>query len=300
MRIAIVGDVHLMEKPPRHRKDNFLTAALDKLEYIASMNDKVIILGDLFHTSNNSSYLFNRVFASLNKFPNKFLAIPGNHDIFHNNMNSLDRTTLGSLVQTGVIDLKTSGFDIDGTHFEVSMVMKDIEKIPVDENNTNILLGHNYFDMEEFAPKETFTREELAKLNYNIVFLGHDHKPHEEEFIENSILIRMGSLTRIDNQDYNESRPIQYYRYDTSTNTYQTLKVPYRASEDVFLEGSFVKQGKKKDMFSFATLSKVLDNFDNQNKVKNSLHKTLVKQGTPRESIDFIQDLYKEENVTYN
>ena len=48
MKIGIVGDVHLSNNI-RCRKDDFLTTALDKLDFVASNNDKVIILGDLFH-----------------------------------------------------------------------------------------------------------------------------------------------------------------------------------------------------------------------------------------------------------
>ena len=47
MKIAIVGDTHITEYI-REREDNYLNAVLLKLEYIATHNDKVIILGDLF------------------------------------------------------------------------------------------------------------------------------------------------------------------------------------------------------------------------------------------------------------
>ena len=40
-KIAIVGDVHLVERNHSCRKDSFLETALGKLEYIAQNNDYV-------------------------------------------------------------------------------------------------------------------------------------------------------------------------------------------------------------------------------------------------------------------
>ena len=39
-----------------------------------------------------------------------------------------------------------------------------------------------------------------------MAFLGHDHSPYDEEFIGQTTLVRMGSLTRIDTQEYNKDR----------------------------------------------------------------------------------------------
>ena len=55
--IGIFIDPHITDRH-RCRQDNFLETVLEKIDYIASNNDYVIICGDLFHTNSNSNYIF--------------------------------------------------------------------------------------------------------------------------------------------------------------------------------------------------------------------------------------------------
>ena len=132
----------------RCRSDNFLEVALAKLDYVASNNDYVVICGDLFHTNTNSHLIFNKVYKLLMKHQGKFYAIPGNHDLLHNNLSMLEKTTIGSLALTGALNLKFDKFTIDGVEFQASLVMKDLNKIPLDKTNSKVLIGHNYLELE--------------------------------------------------------------------------------------------------------------------------------------------------------
>lgn len=299
MKIAIVGDPHISEKTPRCRVDNYLETVLGKLEFIAKNNDKVIILGDLFHIHSNSTLLFNLVYQMFSKYPNKFISILGNHDIFHNNISALNRTTIGSLVYTGVLDLKLSGFELDGVQFEVSNVLKDMDKIPVDKNNEKILLGHNFYNME-LSPKESFTHDDIEKLNYKIVFLGHDHKPYDEEFVGNSILIRMGSLTRIDTQEYNKERKIYYYQLDTETMEYSKVPVPCKSITEVYNENAYDKVRLVKTQLSFSDIGAVLAKFNKQKEGSISLDKVLVNLGATTKQRNYIKFMHELSGVDYN
>ena len=299
MKIAIVGDPHISEKTPRCRIDNYLETVLGKLEYIAKNNDKVIILGDLFHIHSNSTLLFNTVYKVFAKYPNKFISILGNHDVFHNNISALNRTTIGSLYYTGVLDLKLKGFELGGIRFEVSNVLKDMSKIPVDKDNESILLGHNYYGTE-LSPKETFSREDITKLNYKMVFLGHDHKPYDEEFVGNSILVRMGSLTRIDTQDYNKDRKIYYYQLDSETMEYDKLPVPCKSTTEVYNENAYNKVKVIKNQLSFSDISAVLAKFNKQKEGNISLDKVLKELGATVKQRDYIKFMHELSNVEYN
>jgi len=298
-KIAVCTDVHICERNMRCRKDNYLEAALSKLDYIANNSDKVIVAGDLFHICSNSTYLFNKCYNFFSKHKNKFIIVPGNHDTFHGNYTMLDRTTLGSLYYTDAIDLRMSGFEIDGVEFEVSLVMKDTESIPVDTDNNKILIGHNYYEMD-LAPKESLTKEDIKKLNYYMVILGHDHKPYEEEFVGNSILIRMGSLTRIDVQDYNENRELCYYEIDSKTKDYTRKVVPCKNTNEVYIDGAFKKIGKKHNTMSFTDIADVLEKFKKQSEGNISLHKVLKRLKTPEKSIDYVKQVHRLCNVDYS
>ena len=295
-KIGIVADPHVTDRH-RCRQDNFLETVIRKLDYVAQNNDYVIILGDLFHINNNSNYIFYRMYKLLTKHKGKFIAIPGNHDLMHNNLNMLEKTTIGSLALTSALQLKFNEFEIGKAQFAVSHVMKDLSKISVDGENSKVLIGHNYYGTE-LCPKETLTREDLVKLNYNLVFLGHDHKPYEEEFIGNSTLIRMGSLTRIDTQEYNRTRKIYYYQLDSETLEYEKIEVPSEEVNKVYTPEAFDKIGRKKDEISFVQIGDVLARFKKKTTGINSLHERLTKIATEKE-IDYIRSLHELNNVRY-
>lgn len=295
-KIGIVIDPHVTDRH-RCRQDNFLDTVIEKLDYVAQNNKYVLILGDLFHTNSNSNYIFYRMYKLFTKHKGKFIAIPGNHDLLHNNLNMLEKTTIGSLALTGALNLRFKGFRIGKAQFEVSHVMKDMDNIPIDTNNEKILIGHNYYEMD-LTPKESFTKEDITKLNYKLVFLGHDHKPYEEEFIGNSILIRMGSLTRIDAQEYNKTRKIYYYQLDSETLEYEKLEVPCKATSEVYTPEAFDRIGRKREDISFVQIGDVLARFKKRTTGVNSLHERLKKIATERE-IEYIKSLHELNNVRY-
>ena len=295
-KIGIVVDPHITDRH-RCRRDNFLETALNKLDFIASRNDYVIICGDLFHTNTNSHLIFNKVYKLFMKHKGKFFAIPGNHDLLHNNIGMLEKTTIGSLALTGALHLEFDKFKIDEVEFQVSHVIKDLSKIPIDETNSKVLIGHNYLEPVG-TEKEWFTKEEIRKLNYKLVFLGHDHQPHEEEYIGNSTLIRMGSLTRIDTQPYNKGRGIFYYQLNTEDLSYIKEEVPHKSAEGIFTVEAFQRIGRKKEDITFIQIGNVLSKFKKKDSTNNSLHNKLKKIATDKE-IEYIKTLHELYNVRY-
>ena len=295
-KIGILIDPHITDRH-RCRCDNFLDTALDKLDFIASNNDYVVIAGDLFHTSSNTNYIFYKVYQLMTKHAGKFFAIPGNHDLVHNNLEALEKTTIGSLALTGALSLQFNTFKIDNAEFQVSHVFKNIETLPVDETNSKVLIGHNYLEMPAVA-KESFTREELRNLNYKLVFLGHDHKPYDEELLGESILIRMGSLTRIDTQLYNKDRKIYYYQLDSQTLEYEKKEVPSQPVRQIYTEEAYNRMGRVKEEISFIKIGDVLSKFKKKQGGVNSLHEKLIKIASQPE-IDYIKTVHELSNVRY-
>lgn len=295
-KIGICIDPHITDRH-RCRQDNFMETVIKKLDFIASNNDYVLIPGDFFHTCSNSNYIFYRVYKLMMKHKGKFIGFPGNHDLLHNNISALEKTTIGSLAITGALRLEMNSFKIGKADFQVSHVVKELKKIPKDELNSRILIGHNYFEMMG-VPKESFTREEIRDLNYKLVFLGHDHQPHEEELIGNSILIRMGSLTRIDTQPYNKDRKIYYYQLDTETLEYEKIEVPAKPTSDIYTEEAFNRIGKIKQDISFIKIGDVLAKFKKKQGGVNSLNERLLKIASQKE-IDYIKMLHDTNNIRY-
>ena len=303
-KIGVCIDIHLIERNFRCRSGNFFETALNKLEYIAQNNDAVVIAGDLFHIHNNSTLFFNTVHALFNKYKGKFHAIPGNHDVFNRNINALNRTTLGSLYYTGVLNLHLKPWDICGLHFVPVLVDDNPDKIPVDVDNRDILIAHKFYE-NGFTPDESLTKDDIRRLGYKVAFLGHDHKPYDEEYVGQTTVIRMGSLTRIDTQSYNKDREICYYQITTSGDgefEYTRQVVPSQSSKDCYVEEAYQHMcsiGNVKKEISFIQVGDVIAKLTRRTGGVNSLDKTLRRLGTPEESIEDIKFKHEINNIQY-
>ena len=303
-KIGIVIDPHLVESNPRCRSDRFLETALAKLEYVAKENDYVVIAGDLFHVHNNGTLFFNTVHTLFNKYKDKWHAIPGNHDVFNRNVNALNRTTLGSLYYTGVLNLHTKPWELYGLTFVPCLVDTDPKKIQVDADNSDILIAHKFFE-NGFCPDESLTKDDIRRLNYKAVFLGHDHKPYDEEFVGNSPVIRMGSLTRIDTQVYNKDREIAYYQITTSGDgefEFERKVIPSTPANKCYMDEAYQHMcsvGTAKKEVSFVQIGDVLAKLTRRTGGVNSLDKTLRKLGTPDKSIEDIKWKHELNNISY-
>lgn len=303
-KIGILIDPHLVERSARCRKDSYLETALGKLEYVIKNNDYVIIAGDLMHIHNNSTLFFNTLFTLFNKYKGKVHAIPGNHDVFSRNLSALNRTTLGSLFYTGAIDLHMTPWKLGGINFVPVLVDTDPDLIPVDENNDSIMIAHKFYQ-QQFDPEESLFEEDIRRLNYNLCFLGHDHKPYPEEYVGTSTVIRMGSLTRMDTQCYNKDREIVYYQITTDEDgkyTYDRVVIPHKPLKEVYTEEAYAKMTsgeEKREIVSFIQIGDVLSKLNKHSEGSNSLDKTLRRIGTPQDSIDDIKFRHNMNNVQY-
>lgn len=301
MKIAIVGDPHI-STGFRARVDDYLHTVLNKISEIADNNDKVIFLGDVFDTSAMPTLVFNETYKLLSKYDkDKFHTILGNHDLFHRNLKALNRTTIGSLNLTQVLHVHTEPFTIGGYNFVPVMTDDDVSKIPVaDDNYTDsVLLGHKYFEFY-LCPEESFTKEDIEKLKYRWVFLGHDHCPYNAMQIGQSVLYRPGSLTRTTADLYNKDREIHYYQIDTEADDVSMQNVSSLPSDQVYLKGSFDKKEEKVARPKQSNLVKLLARFDRRQKSNVSLDKTLLSIGGTQEQVQYLRELHRMHNIKYN
>ena len=302
-KIGIVIDPHLAERAHRCRKDNFLEVALDKLEFVAKNNDYVIIAGDLFHIHNNSTLFFNTVHTLFNKYRGKFHAIPGNHDVFNRNLQALNRTTLGSLYYTDVLNLHLEPWELCGLTFVPCMVDTDPASLPKGDDKS-IMIAHKFFN-NTFTPEESLTREDVAMWDYPVIFLGHDHKPYPTEYIGETSVIRMGSLTRIDTQVYNKDRDIVYYQINTDETgefSYELKIIPTKTTKECYVEEAYQHMCSidvPKKQMSFANLGQALSKLTRRTGGVNSLDNTLRELKAPEKSISDIRWRHEINGIQY-
>ena len=300
MKIAIVGDPHIATGF-RARVDDYLHAVLNKIKMIAEENDAVIFLGDMFDTSAMPTYVFNLTYKELAPFKGKLHTILGNHDMFHRNLSSLNKTTIGSLDLTEGITIHTKPFTLGSLEFVPVMTDDEYDSIPVDDN-TRVLLCHKYYEML-VCPEESLDAKELCDLGYRWVFMGHDHQPYEPIDLGSTILYRPGSLTRTTVDMYNKDRKIRYYQIDTKEKTVTEKPVLTIPSEQVFLQGSFDKSEEKdkKIKTDMQSLSKLLSRFDRKKLSNLSLEEVMKDRlDATKEQVLYIRELHRMHNIKYN
>lgn len=161
------------------------------------------------------------------------------HDEIFDRLDSLDRTSLGLLFETKAIEhldyikVKVCGrvVNIIGCDFP-----EDFRSI-TNFNEYNIGVAHKFYEYD--LSDESLKKEDLSKLGYNLLILGHDHVPYNTvtemtDFGKVSI-IRPGSFMRGTSHSYNTKRRV----FIDTLEIGEGIKVirdvlPVKAPEEVF------------------------------------------------------------------
>lgn len=110
IRLLYFTDSHIRGSNPRARVDDFPAALKSKLREIWKLADEhqcqaVICGGDLFDRP-DPAYIVAGEFASvLSECPAPLYTVPGNHEIYGYNLDTVPRTVLGLLAQIEVVQL---------------------------------------------------------------------------------------------------------------------------------------------------------------------------------------------------
>ena len=122
MRFLIFGDLHIADKAPAGRVDDYMETVLGKLDSIAALCKKykaefAVSLGDVYHIKqpNRVSHsLVQRLIEAFKDFPCKVYVVPGNHDYGPEGIDSLHKQPLGTLEKAGAVELllEMKGFGV--------------------------------------------------------------------------------------------------------------------------------------------------------------------------------------------
>lgn len=208
-RVMFVGDVHLSDRQPKNRLDNYCEAIKAKLTECLVLAeerelDAVVLLGDLFETFEVGPLLRNQTLDILKGLPNgnKPWSFPiyvcvGNHDL--DSSLNLEKTTLGTLINAGYL-IKTSyepSLGISFAHFTATLD-KDIKEGYLTTSPAIIWVCHASISTaldryEEF----TFLFENTPlHPNTNLVISGHIHHAMDQVRSDGKRFINPGAISR--------------------------------------------------------------------------------------------------------
>ena len=288
MATAIIGDLHAPDTKPKSRMDDYPTTCIDKLESILKLYKYVIILGDLFHSSSVSTEYCNKLIKRLKPYKGRLHSILGNHDASYRTLN-LDKTDMGTLINSDVIDLHLESFELEGISYDVASVVPEL-KLP--EKKSDILLGHFYLD-NNLAPKESLSMKDLK--NYQYVFLGHDHSPYSTIVTETTNVYRMGSFMRNTADGYNLVRDtITYAIIDKGVVSLNQLKVV--PAKEVFIPEAYNNMDRAiNKICDLSNLDNLISNFKKRNPSESiSTLKILQELETPEASMEYLKLIHEQ------
>lgn len=302
-KIYFVPDVHLQEYSPRSRKDSYPTTILEKLEYIVNVvnenNGICIFLGDIFNAVNlpmNYMYRIIDVFKKFNKVP---YMIYGNHDLARNNPELMDRTPLGLLETTGLVQqlqhLEIEGkVVIDGAHY-TQAIQPASQLTSTISPMKKICVAHVFFE-DKFAEHYNLRVEDCVKLGYDYYVLGHLHDRMPVYKCNAFEVYRIGSLSRgTANENQLTRDEVFILEYDTLLDEFKDVSIPCLPARDVFKESVFLRKEEKQNMdkildnlifTSNDSIYDVLDKSEQKKEVKDVVEQYLQSAGIFRENIN--------------
>lgn len=267
----VVGDVHLCDKAPSCRVDNYFETCLKKLEFILNycidnQIQLIIIEGDFFHKQQIPIPYLTRVIKALNdkkieyKQKNKsdlfITTIIGNHDLPFENYKFIERSPIYLLFEAGVllhfrfIEMTNNNEIINISGFDYA---KEIEKSTVENE---CCIAHCFYGYDFVKPiqdetkehsKDRLTESQAKELGYKVYFLGHDHSFYGIDEKSNYYIVRSGSLLRNSSHVQQINRLPCFYHVKYNQGSYDFIKVLVSNAEQgisVFTKQSINKPKK--------------------------------------------------------
>lgn len=234
VNLTFVTDIHLADRTPGRRRDNYKEAILNKLQYASQLTNKVrgvcICGGDVFHRKAPSQNSHSLVEASTNvfrSFPGECVyGVVGNHDFSEDNIETLPKQPLGVLIAAGVyrsitepvlftprdesIEVMVIGFDYKDT--ETTLEALESVKLHISSfTGYKVAVIHQVGRPGEdgdFFGEKTIGYNSLTKYGFDIVLWGHDHSRVDLKKVGNTYHLHYGSLSRASLSTDEVDRPV--------------------------------------------------------------------------------------------
>lgn len=245
-------DIHLADKNPPSRKDNYLNSLLDKIEQakdicIQRKVDVALCAGDVFHLKSplkNSHFLVSSTISLLKQFPCPVLSIYGNHDIRQDNKSTLTKQPFYTLVKSGAVQyLEDSYFNqgsirIFGMDYVSNPEYADFNRENQGEK-VQICVAHvnasSKFD--DLFGERVYTYQKLSETSPDVFVFGHYHPDQGIEIIANKHFINVGSLSRgsLKKDELSRIPNLGYIEVDDSYNiTCEKIPLKVLKSSEIF------------------------------------------------------------------
>lgn len=218
-------DIHFGKKCSI-RLDDVDQAIIEKLEQVLKIciNDNIQVVltaGDIFDGVNISRSALFKAWEIFNKFKTSGItvfAIFGNHDEFRGNVNFRHETPLDFLIKTQVVTKYPEELIIctDNKNYSITGFDYYEELKPCNQSDyESVMIAHLFYNNAFMGGSHNLEDEDLKKLGYHNVVLGHDHSKYKNVVTKDGINIyRFGSLARVSTTQSELEREIGVMKFD--------------------------------------------------------------------------------------
>lgn len=254
VRGLIVGDVHLADRPPSIRTEDYAEQILAKLRQTVKIAahhevDFVAWAGDVFHVKapgRTSHWLVQQAVDVGQGYGVPWLIVPGNHDMQHDRLDSLDRAPLGVLFKSGAIPLIGTHVLPKGAVFGIPWLWDWKVELPrwlrqfrEDDLEPGLLVTHAPLTTPgRSLPFQTIDSEDWAELAERPgadVYYGHMHDPDGEFEAGGMTFANWGAISRGSLHESTLRRRPAVSIYDTEEKQrFRRLELEHLPAERVF------------------------------------------------------------------
>ena len=253
----VINDIHLSDRPPSVCTEAYQDDLFDLLAQCATIAadrhlDAVILAGDVFHhklplRTSHSSVM--RLIELANTFPCPVYAVPGNHDLAHDRIASLDETQpLGVVFASGAIALlDTWATDLphpvygvpwlgDFTDDTVTDYLHDW-RTRLKPDTPGLVVAHApLYPPGHELPYEFYPARAWAQAmgGHGTVAYGHVHEPHGVYTVDGVTFTNPGALSRGSLHEHNLTRDLAVSIWDPTTGAVDQITLDHKPAADVF------------------------------------------------------------------
>lgn len=228
MKILFLTDDHKRGTSPENRKDNFPATVAAKLREVVEIAcqeevDYILHGGDFFDVPAPALSICADFLEIYQQFPAPVYVVPGNHDLFGHNPETLHRTMLGFAARLGVVKLlgreplylEKDGVRVQLTgqcyHYDIDRRDPKEDYVVKKENcDYAIHVVHGMLLDRQSFPGPFYTLvEDIWETEADFTLAGHNHLGFPDIEKEGKYFLNPGALVRLSNRPAEISRPIQ-------------------------------------------------------------------------------------------
>lgn len=301
--LAIMADLHLMERKPKYRRDKTKQVLLNKFVWIIEKAiyegaEALFIAGDMFDSSRVSQKFISKVCRLLVSYIEdiRIIAVAGQHDKYYRTTD-LSNTPLGVLASAGLIEIAHWSYPIEFDNFNVWGINfgEEDELINLSKSASvaDILLIHKMITkgkplwpgQSDWIGAKAF----LRSVPFKYVFSGDNHQRIITN-IGDRVLINSGSLLRKTKAQMGFQPILTLLSYENGT--YEEYPIPISPPEEAFDTNKITIDESKN--ITEQSMVKLVDTIRSENITidpKKILKKVIKMKQTSTNITDIVDDI---------